>query len=187
MNTIPIEISARHVHLNPEHWQALFGQTPIESARVISQPPQYIAAQRVTLTGPKGTLANVGIVGPLRDYSQAELAMTDARVLGLQPPMSASGHLAGAATVTVTGPQGSLTLPVAILQQRHIHASPAEAEAHSVIANQEVSVRVSGARGGVFDHVLVRVDPGFTWTMHIDTDEGNAFGITSGLTGELLT
>ncbi len=185
MIQIPIEFSARHAHLNQADWQALFGAAPMTKGREISQPPQFVAAERIDLAGPKGQLQRVGIVGPVRPYTQVELSTTDARQLGLQPPIAPSGHLDQAATVTMIGPAGKIERAAAILQQRHIHASPEAAARAGLTDGQEVSVEVAGLRGGVFDHVLVRVDPSFTWTMHIDTDEANAFGLTTNAHGTI--
>lgn len=183
---LPIEISARHVHLSAEAWTRIFGDQPMSVGQNISQPPQFLAAERVTLRGPKGTIERVGIVGPVRPYTQAEIAITDARKLGLTPPLAESGNLAGAAAVTIVGPRGEITVPAAIIQQRHVHASPTEAATNGLTHGQEISVRVSGPRGGVLEHVLVRVHPDFSWRLHLDTDEANALGVTSATIGEVL-
>ena len=64
---IPIETSARHLHLCREDFELLFGEgkdlTPVKE---LSQPGQYLAQERLTVVGPKGTFKNVGIIGPLR-------------------------------------------------------------------------------------------------------------------------
>lgn len=186
MLNIPIEISARHVHLSAEAWPQLFGAEAISVKTLISQPPQFLATQRVTLEGPKGSLERVAIVGPVRSYSQVELAVTDAKKLGIKPPLSESGSLQGAANITIIGPHGRLTLPVAITQRRHIHASPADLTTYGVSAGQEVIVRILGPRGGLFEHILVRVHPDFSWQLHLDTDEANALGVTPKTEGEVL-
>lgn len=185
MSKIPIDISARHVHLSATDWPRIFGDQPMTVAAQISQPPQFLASQRVTLRGPEGTIESVGVVGPLRPYTQVEVAMTDARRLGLKPPLSESGQLQGAAEVTIIGLAGEITSPVAIIQRRHIHASPADAQAHGLQAGQEVTVRLAGLRGGTLDHVLVRVHPDFSWRLHLDTDEANALGLTTSMVGEI--
>lgn len=183
---IPIEISARHVHLSPEAWTTLFGNQVITIGSEISQPPQFLAAQRVTLRGPKGELERVGIVGPARPYTQVELAMTDARKLGVVAPLAESGHLERAAGITIIGPNGEHTAPVAIVQRRHIHAHPQEAEKHGLRHGQEVSVRISSERGGVLDHVRIRIHEDFSWRLHLDTDEANALGVTNTTIGHVL-
>ncbi len=179
MITIPIEISARHVHLTTADWQRLFGVAAITPDRPISQAPQFLARERVTIQGPKGELPEIGIVGPFRSYTQVELAASDARRLGLTPPLTDSGSLERAVPITLIGPTGSVTLPVAIIQQRHLHAAPAEAAQLGLHDRQEVAVHVDSNRGGVLEHVLVRVDPSFSLRLHLDMDEGNALDITA--------
>lgn len=186
MINITAEISARHVHLTAADWQRLFGDQPITPGPGISQPPQFVAMQRVTLRGPKGTIERVGIVGPARPYTQAELAVSDARVLGSDAPLSESGKLDRAAEVTIIGAVGQITVPAAIIQRRHIHAHPNDIQKYVLQGVEEVSVRFPGPRGGVLDHVLIRVHPSFNWHLHLDTDEANACGVTKQTQAEVI-
>ncbi|MBI5467003.1 MAG: hypothetical protein HY975_02195 [Candidatus Kerfeldbacteria bacterium] len=185
MTTIPIEVSARHIHLTAADWRTLFGGGGPTVARPISQVPQFVASERVTLQGPKGVIERVAIVGPFRDYTQVELAQTDALRLGVAAPLAESGHLEQAAPIDIIGPRGRMTRSAAILQQRHIHAGPAEAAAHGLHPDDLVTVTVSGPRGGQMHQVLVRVDPSFQWQLHVDTDEANAFGIGPNTLGQI--
>ncbi len=184
--SIPVEISARHVHLTEAHWIELFGQEKISSGHLLSQPPQFVASQRIILRGPKGDIDQVAIVGPFRDYTQAELAMTDARRLGLTPPLSDSGKLEHAAHITIVGPAGEIRVPAAIIQKRHLHISPELALANGVQNQQKISLLISGPRGARLDHVLVRTGEDFTLQLHLDTDEANACGITSDMIAEFV-
>ena len=184
--TVPIEISARHLHITETDWSALFGDGEMTSGRTISQPGQFVDEQHVTIRGPKGTLKNMGIVGPFRPYTQVELAMTDAHALGINAPLSESGTVDQAATITISGPWGELERDAAIVPKRHIHMSPAEADATGLHNDQIVSVRIGGPRGARLDQVIVRVHPKFIGRLHLDTDEGNACGVTPGMTAEII-
>lgn len=186
MALVPIEVSARHIHLSTADWTALFGDTEITSARAISQSQQYVATQRLSLRGPKSEFPGVGIVGPLRPYTQVELSMTDARVLGISAPLSDSGSLDEAAKIIIIGPQGEIERPAAIVPKRHVHIGPAEAAAAGVQDQQKVSVRIDGLRGAVLNDVLIRVHPDFTGRLHLDTDEGNACGVAPGMVAEII-
>jgi acetate kinase len=46
-----------------------------------------------------------------------------------------------------------------------------------------VRVRVEGERELIFGDVVVRVNPAYRLAMHIDTDEGNAANIRTGMLG----
>lgn len=64
---IPIETSARHLHLCREDFELLFGEgKELTPKKELSQPGQFLAEERLTVIGPKGTFENVGIIGPLR-------------------------------------------------------------------------------------------------------------------------
>lgn len=165
---------------------AVFGQEQITIEHQISQKPQFVAGQRVILRGPKGEISKVAIVGPFRDYTQAELAMTDARRLGITPPLSDSGKLDLAAAITIVGTTGEIVRPAAIIQQRHLHMNPDTAALLNVHDRQVISLQISGPRGARLDNVLVRVHPSFSLCLHLDTDEANACGVVAGMTAEIV-
>ena len=104
---IPIEVSAHHLHLTPEHIEALFGKghelTPVID---LSQPGQYAAEETVTLIGSKGRVERVRVLGPARQQTQVEIAMTEQYELGIKAPLRASGDLEGTPGVTLEGPAG---------------------------------------------------------------------------------
>jgi len=183
--SIPIEVSAHHVHLSAEHIEALFGPghrlTP-ESE--LSQPGQFAAAEKVNLVGPKGRVERVRVLGPARRQSQVEISMTEQFRLGIQPPVRESGDLENTPGVTLEGPAGSVALDKGVIcAMRHIHMSADDAAGFGLHDKHMVRVRVAGERELIFGDVLVRVSPDYRLAMHIDTDEANAAGIRTGMTG----
>jgi len=126
-------------------------------------------------------MANVRILGPCRKRTQVEVSRTDCFQLGLNPPVKDSGDLDGSEPIKIVGPKGEVTIPEGvILAKRHIHMTPEEAEDLGVRDRDIVMVKAAGERALVFDEVLVRVHPTFTWEMHIDTDEANAASLKNG-------
>ena len=185
---ITIEVSARHVHLTTADVEKLFGRghrlTPV---RDLSQTGQFLSEERVTLRGPKGTLEHVAILGPERPATQVELAYSDARVLGITPPIRLSGDLTGAEDVTIIGPLGELEAKgSAIIAKNHIHLTPEDAEKMRLKDKQMVSVEVGGDRPVTFRDVVVRVNPTFRKYMHIDPDEANAAHIGKTAEGKVI-
>ena len=177
---IPVGISARHVHLEPSHFNILFGEsatlTPFKN---LSQPGQFASMEKITISGPKGTIKNVRILGPLRSKTQVEISRTDSRVLGINPPIKTSGDLNGAESLTLKGPKGELSiLNCCIIADRHIHMTPADAIRFDVKDNQKVCVNVPGPKGGVMNGVTIRVNENYALDLHIDTDDANAFALT---------
>ncbi|PKO56292.1 MAG: acetate/propionate family kinase [Betaproteobacteria bacterium HGW-Betaproteobacteria-21] len=182
---IPIEISAHHVHLSQADVEALFGPGhQLTPEHELSQPGQFACAEKVHLVGPKGRIANVRVLGPTRKETQGEIAMTEQFKVGIQPPIRQSGDLANTPGVTLEGPYGSTVIERGVIcAQRHIHMAPEDALRFRVRDNYVVRVRVEGERELIFGDVVVRVNPAFRLAMHIDTDEGNAANIRTGMIG----
>ncbi|HJV94217.1 MAG TPA: acetate/propionate family kinase [Azonexus sp.] len=182
---IPIEISAHHVHLSQADVEKLFGPGhQLTPEHELSQPGQFACAEKVHLVGPKGRIANVRVLGPTRKETQVEIAMTEQFKVGIQPPIRQSGDLVNTPGMTLEGPYGSSTLERGVIcAQRHIHMSPEDAMRFRVRDNYVVRVRVQGARELIYGDVVVRVNPAFRLAMHIDTDEGNAANIRTGMLG----
>jgi acetate kinase len=182
---IPVEISAHHVHLAQADVEALFGPghqlTPMHE---LSQPGQFACEEQVHLVGPKGRIAKVRVLGPTRKETQVEIAMTEQFKLGIQPPIRQSGDLAGTPGITLEGPYGSTLIDRGVVcAQRHIHMSPEDALRFRVRDSYVVRVRIEGERELIFGDVVVRVNPAFRLAMHIDTDEGNAGNLKTGMLG----
>ncbi|MBI4802256.1 MAG: acetate/propionate family kinase [Elusimicrobia bacterium] len=186
---IPIEVSARHVHLKPEHVSALFGSAHALTVRgELSQPGQFACEETVNLIGPKGAIQRVRILGPERKESQIEISMTEEYALGIHAPIRMSGDIEGTPGITLEGPKGTLVLDRGvILAQRHIHMSPEEALSYGLMDRDVVQIRVAGERELVFGDVTVRVHPSFRLAMHLDTDEANAAQIKTGQSGVLVS
>ncbi len=188
MITIPIEVSNRHLHLSAAHLAALFGrQSELHSRRPISQTGQFAAEETVSIVGPKGRLDRVRVIGPVRTETQVELSRTDARVLGLDPPLRDSGDLVKSAGVRVVGPSGTVELSAGvIIQRRHIHATPDDCKKYGLIPGSVVRIRHRGPRAAILEDVLVKAHPSYVWRLHLDTDEGNAIGAEPGMEAEVL-
>ncbi len=182
---IPVEISAHHVHLSQADVDKLFGPGhQLTPEHELSQPGQFACAEKVHLVGPKGRIANVRVLGPTRKETQVEIAMTEQFKVGIQPPIRESGDLAGTPGMTLEGPYGSAVIERGVIcAQRHIHMTPEDALRFRVRDKYIVRVRIEGERELIFGDVVVRVNPAYRLAMHIDTDEGNAANIRTGMLG----
>jgi propanediol utilization protein len=185
---IPISASVRHVHLSRDHVDALFGPGyELRIKAVLSQPGQYACEETLTLVGPKNSLANVRVLGPVRPETQVEVSRTDEIALGIDAPIRPSGDLDGTPGLELVGPSGRVQLARGVIQaQRHVHMSPQDAIDFGVQDRDWVMVRVGGERGIIYDDVLVRVHPDYRLDMHLDTDESNAADLHPGATGMLI-
>lgn len=187
MIKVPIEVSARHIHLSRPDLELLFGVGyKLALLKAISQTGQYAAVEKVVLKNGDKLIENVRIVGPERAETQVELSLTEARQLGLAMPIAVSGNITQAAKLTIVGPQGQVTRDCAIIAQRHIHASLENAKKYNLQDGQVVSVKCVGQRAVIFSQVVVRVREDFVWNLHLDTDEANAAGLVGGETGIVI-
>ena len=189
-NKVLVETSARHIHLTDDAVQALYGEgATLTVKKELSQPGQYAAGNdKITLVGPKGTLA-VSVLGPTRKANQVELSFTDARTLGLKAvPVRESGDVAGTPGLKLVGPAGEIEITEGvIIAKRHIHMTPADAEAFGITDKQIVKVKVANdSRTTIFDDVVCRVHPTYALAMHIDTDECNAACAFGEVYGEVI-
>ena len=188
-NKVLVETSARHVHLTEEHIAALFGAGhTLTHKKDLSQPGQFACEERVTVVGPKGSIAKVIVLGPARPASQVEVSLTDARTLGVEAPVRESGDVAGSGACKLVGPAGEVELSEGVIAaKRHIHLTPADAEAFGVADKEIVGVKITSAdRSLTFGDVVVRVSPKFAAAMHIDTDEANAACAFGKCYGEII-
>lgn len=180
--SVPIGISARHIHLTQEAVEILFGKGYQLTKKKDLMGGQFASNELVTIVGLKlRAIENVRVLGPARKANQVEISATDAIKLGIKAPVRESGNIKGSAPIAVVGPKGVLYLEEGcIVAKRHIHMSPEDAAQSGCKDGNTVSVKVDNERGTVFNHVQIRVDKSFTLEMHIDTDEANAAGIKPG-------
>lgn len=183
-----VGLSNKHLHLKNEDIETLFGKGhTLTPTKALKQPGQFACEEKVDIVGPKGTLKGIRVLGPARPETQVELALTDARTIGLTAPVRESGKLDGTPGVKLIGPAGEVTIDHgAIIALRHIHLSPAQAVEAGVKDKDVVSIQFEGERGVVFNNVLVRSGDGHESEIHLDTDEGNAAGLSNGQLGEII-
>lgn len=185
---VTVGVSSRHIHLSQEHAEQLFGKGyEFTKMRMLRQPGQFACEETVTLTGPKGSIPNVRVLGPFRPYTQVEVSKTDCYVLGVHAPLRDSGDIENTPGIKVTGPAGSVDLEKGvILPFRHLHLHPDDAAELGVKDKDLVAVRTTGERRLILENVLCRVSPNYLLEFHIDTDEANAAGLRSGDSVEII-
>ncbi|MFH1712634.1 MAG: PduL/EutD family phosphate acyltransferase [Candidatus Jacksonbacteria bacterium] len=160
MIIIPIEISARHLHLSQKDLEILFGLnyqlTPIKN---LSQPGQFACEEAVEIQNLQSWGAEphmdftfgkapdhnqVRILGPVRKRTQIELSWSDFICLGLKPVVALSGdYKSSGGGVIIVGPAGEVKLTKAvIIPQRHIHCSLEKAREFGLRHGQTAAVKV---------------------------------------------
>ena len=180
---ISIGISNKHLHLSQADLETLFGEGyQLQERSALTQPGQFAAQETVTVVGPKGSLDNVRILGPVRKETQVELAQTDARRTGIEAPVRLSGDLAGSADCVLIGPKGIITAKAKVIVPiAHIHLSLEQAGQMGICDQDLVDVYFkSSTKSGALFNIVCRVGNGHIKDFHMDTDEANAFQLKNG-------
>lgn len=180
MQTIPIEVSARHIHLSENDLFSLFGEGYILTKRKdLSQFGQFASEETVDIKNGDKQLLGLRILGPVREKTQVEISLTDSFELGVEISATKSeGDFPKHKEVIISGPKGEIIITEGLMAAwRHIHLNQDEAEELKLKDGDFVSVKVKGDRSLTFNNVYVRVDKTYNLSMHIDTDEANAAGI----------
>ncbi len=187
--SIPIAVSARHVHLTRAAVDVLFGAGhTLTPHKPLSQPGQFACEEKLTVVGPKRSIEGVRVLGPERPACQVEISRTDEFFLGIDAPVRDSGDVKHSAGCTLVGPAGTLVLKEGVIcARRHIHMTPPDAARFGVQDRDVVEVAVhSAGRDLVFGDVLIRVKDSYQLEMHLDTYEANAAEIEGGHAGALV-
>lgn len=187
-NFIEIEASGRHVHLSKQDLETLFGKNYVlTKVKELSQPGQYACKERVDIIGPKGTIKNVVVLGPVRSETQVEVSLTDARILGVNAPIKLSGDIENTPSIKIATPTAIVEKDKGIIvAKRHIHVEEKDKEKFNVSDGEIVKVKVFSDRPLIFDDIVVRISPNFKTYMHIDYDEANACAFKNGTFGMII-
>lgn len=189
-NPLLVNISARHVHLSPEHLEILFGKgAQLEIQKDLYQTGYYAAKQTVAVVGPRRRmLPEVRVLGPCRGATQVELAFTDGISLGLDLPVRISGDIQGTPGCVLVGPQGVVELQQGVIRaMRHVHMGPGDLEYYGVKDGDFMNLRVeSPGCTTVLEDLRVRYGKEIKLEVHLDTDEGNAVNLEQATKVELL-
>ena len=180
---VEMEASGRHVHLSKKDAEALFGAGyRLTRVRDLSQPGQFVCQERVNITGPKGTIRNVVVLGPERGETQVEVSFTDGLTLGLKPPVRLSGDIKESPGATLSYGDRQLTIDRGVIvAKRHMHVAEKDAERLQVKDKEVVSIEALGTRPVIFQDTVVRVSRDYATYVHIDYDEANACGFEKGM------
>ena len=171
---VVLGVSNRHVHLTKEVYDELFSEE-LHVKNPLKQTGEFASDKVVSVVVGDKVIDNVRIVGPLRNYNQVEVSLSDARKLKVNPPMRRSGDLVDSLPVTLKTEKGSVSLDKGlIIPNRHIHMSYDEAKKLGLEDNQELKVSIGGLKKGIIYAVTKLSEKGVI-EMHIDTDDANAF------------
>ena len=176
MTKVKVEVSARHCHLSDKDAKKLLGKNyKLKVIKPLSQHGEFASQVTVTVKTAGGQLEKVRVLGPIRDKTQVEISLTEARKLKINPPIRLSGDLKGSAGAVLIGPKGQVRIKEGIIiAKRHLHCSSDQAKKLGLKNGQIISVKTPGERSVTLNNIVVRIKDNFDLSIHLDTDEGNA-------------
>ncbi len=182
---VSVGVSNHHIHLTEETYNLLFN-SKLEKRNDLHQIGEFASQQVVTLKTAKAEINNVRVLGPLRAYNQVEISRTDAKFLGINPPVRRSGNLSNSETITVIGEKGSITLENScIIAERHVHLNTKDAKKLNLQDGDCVKILVKGDKACILYAKIKVSDNGF-YELHLDFDDANAAGLENGDEVEII-
>lgn len=178
MIEIPIGVSNHHVHLTHDVIEKLFGKGyTLTVRRNLTQKKEYACEEVVDLKANGKIIEHVRVLGPERNYNQIELLRSDAKYLGLNPPVRDSGDLANSESITVIGPKGEITLNNScIIATKHIHIN---SEDYPLLNTGDI-VRVKVRDNLYIENVHIKKKDTYKLEMHIDKDDAVKYNLNNG-------
>ena len=174
---IKVGVSNRHIHLCKEDADILFGPGYVFTKRNdLSQIGEYACEETVIISTDKYVFDHVRVMGPIRNYTQVEVSLDDSKLLGINPPIRASGDLDDSESVLITGPSGKIFKKnCCIRANRHIHCNISDDIGYTT--NDIVTVIVNGKK---MDNVHIKTADNFVLELHIDRSDAELFGLENG-------
>ena len=185
---IPIEISARHIHLSQKDLEELFGiDYKLKKFKDLSQFGEFAAEEKVSIKNDLKKIENVRIIGPARKETQVEISHSDAVFLKMNPPVRISGDIENSPGITLIGPEKEITIKKGVIvPMRHIHCNSKEAKELNLNENSMVSVKTNSIKPVTFHDIPIKIKDIYKLSLHLDVDEGNSAGIIKNGEGTII-
>ena len=174
---IKVGVSNRHIHLCKEDADILFGKDfKFTKRNDLGQSGEYACNEIVIVSTDSYVFDHVRVMGPLRDYTQVEVSLDDAKLLKIDPPIRDSGDLDNSEAVWIEGPKGKIYKEnCCIRATRHIHANKKAMPDHN---NRDI-VKVK-FNGKIIDNVHIKMKDSYNLEMHVDRTDAETYGLNNG-------
>lgn len=174
---IKVGVSNRHIHLCKTDADILFGKDyEFKKRNDLTQTGEFACEEVVKVSTDKYEFPYVRVLGPLRDYTQVEVSLSDSNLLGINPPVRDSGDLENSESVWLEGPNGKIFKKnCCIRANRHIHCNKLDNIGHT---NGDI-VNAS-FNGKTINDVHIKEKESYVLELHIDKDDALEFGLNTG-------
>ena len=174
---IKVGVSNRHIHLSRKDADILFGKNyQFQKRNDLVQNGEYACVETVIISTCKYEFPHVRVLGPLREYTQVEVSLDDANLLGISPPIRDSGDLDNTEAVWITGPNGKIYKQnCCIRATRHLHCNK-----NDIIGYNNKDVITLKYNGQEIDNVHIKMNDKYTLEFHIDKTDARILGLNTG-------
>ena len=185
---IPIEVSARHIHLSQKDLEELFRVNyELKVLKQLLQFGEFACEETLTINSGSKKIDKVRIIGPARKNTQIEISHADARFLNINPPIRISGDIENTPGIRLINQKKEIFIKRGvIIPQRHIHCNPKEAKELGFKDGMLVSVRTNSIKPVTFHNIVIKIKENYSLCLHLDVEEGNAAGILNSGKGVIL-
>jgi len=189
--SVPITVNNRHVHPSKKDAEQLFGDShhfsPDPSPDKHLWPGHILWKEKVTVSGPSGSISNVSLLGPLSEKTSIEMSTTDAYRLGLGTEDIKNKKFSPG--VTVTGPKGNVFVPIhQPVNGRWLLVSKDLSVKHGLKDGMFVDAHVGADSdwATTFHKVRVIIEGEGRWALYLDPDAASAASVKPGDTAKVL-
>ena len=174
---IRVGVSNRHIHLCKKDADILFGENyEFKKRNDLTQTGEFACEEVVKVSTDKYEFPYARVLGPLRNYTQVEVSLSDSKLLGIDPPVRDSGDLLDSESVYLEGPNGKIFKEnCCIRATRHIHCSKLDNLGYD---NNDI-VKVI-ANDMVMEDVHIKMKDSYVLELHIDKNDAELFGLNNG-------
>ena len=188
---VPITVNNRHVHLSRTDAKKIFGETYQFASHSSPDrhlwPGHILWQEKVTISGPKGSISEVSLLGPLGEKTSIEMSTTDAYRLGLSTDEIRSKKFSPG--ITIDGPKGSVFVTIERpVNGRWLLVSKNRSENLGLKDGMLVDARVGSDSdwATTFHKVQVIIDGEDRWALYLDPDAASAASARPGDTAHVV-
>jgi propanediol utilization protein len=179
-----------HIRLSEEDCRELFGTTDLPKLKDLGQEGEWISTKKLFVEMESGKHAEVSVIMPCVNRTEVCLCSSTVAMLGGKADLVAPNRRANSTRIAIENPEpgnnGFITRNNAVKRLlRHIHLPKEIRDVYGIELNDTVIAEVNGKRGVILDQVVVVNSEnklGKELELHVDKDEGFAFGVFEDLT-----
>lgn len=185
-----IVVMGDHIRLSKEDCIELFGTTDLPKLKDLGQEGEWVANKKLFVEMESGKHAEVSVIMPCVNRTEVCLCSSTVAELGGKADLVAPNKRANSTRCAIENPDpahvGYIVRNNSVKRlKRHIHLPKEVRMVYGIELGDTVIAEVNGQRGVILDQVVVVASDnqlGKELELHVDKDEGFAFGVFEDLT-----